>query len=232
MGSLVREGCLTIREASERIASAIFCAQPDQPNVARLRELGFDVADGQAREEAISKIWAAVDNGKIQAFVVGPRRDGVLKRLTSTVSKGIPLLRSRGGGDLRFFRPSNEGYDEFARWFGPDLSMVSVIFREAEIGRLVRCILQSRRRKLLRDPVEKRGRPSRQIEVESVVCDMVLKRKWCSTQSLKALTLLVNRHGKWLNDVSEDTVERVLTKIYKETGDRRFERVRRTRRAA
>jgi hypothetical protein len=232
MGNLIPEGFLTLREASERVATAIFSGQPDQPLVTRLRELGLDVADGEARNQAISKIWTAVDTGKLQAFVVGPSHHSEPKRLTSAISKGIPLLRSSKGGDLKFFRPINDGYDEFARWFGPDLSMVSVIFREAEIGRLARSVLQSRRRRLLRNVPEKRGRPSRRSEVESVVRDLVLKRKWISPQSLKTLTLLVNRHGEWINNVSQDTVERVLAKIYAETGDRRFERVRRTRRAA
>jgi hypothetical protein len=120
MGRLIPEGFLTLREASQRIATAIFSGQPDRPNVTRVRELGFD-----ARDEAIEKIWTAVDSGKLQAFVVGPHCNGGPKRLTSAISKGIPLLRSTKGGDLRFFRPSNEAYDEFARWFGPDVSHLS-----------------------------------------------------------------------------------------------------------
>jgi hypothetical protein len=186
MGSLIPTGFLTIREASERIASAIFSGKPDRPKVTRLRELGFDVADGEALEEAVAKIWTEVDKGKLTTFVVGPGHNGNLKRLTPAVSKGIPLLRSRGGGDLRFFRPAHEGYEEFARWFGPDLSMVCVIFREVEITRVVRSLLRCRRRKLLRNPAERRGRPSRQNEIESVIRDMVVKRKWSATQSLKA----------------------------------------------
>jgi hypothetical protein len=231
MGTLIPESFLALREAVERIATAMFSGLPDQPNVTRLKELGVDVADGDARQEAVSKIWSAVDSGKLQAFVVGPGHSEP-KCLTSAISKGIPLLRSPRGGDLRFFRPSKVGYAEFARWFGPDLSMVSVIFRETEIILLGQSILRSRRQKSLKRPAERRGRPSRQIEVESVVRDIVQKSKWVSTESLKKLTQLVNRHAQCLKNVSEDTVGRALRKIFIETGDRRFERVCQRRRAA
>jgi hypothetical protein len=231
MGTLIPEGFLALREAVERIATAMYSGQPDQPNVTRLRGLGIDVADGDARHQAVSKIWSAVDAGTLQAFVVGPGHSEP-KCLTSAISKGIPLLRSPRGGDLRFFRPRKLGYAEFARWFGPDLSMVSVIFRDKEIGRLARSVLRLRRRKSQGPSAEGRGRPSLQIEIETVVRDIVLKRKWISSESLKKLTQLVNRHAQCLKNVSEDTVGRTLRKIFIETGDRRFERVCQRRRAA
>jgi hypothetical protein len=45
--------------------------------------------------------------------------------------------------------------------------------------------------------------------------------------TMKALTREVNRAGKWTRPVSEDTVTRGIDLLYKQSHDRRFERVRR-----
>ncbi|MGB7832956.1 MAG: hypothetical protein WBL84_12160, partial [Xanthobacteraceae bacterium] len=92
MSRLVPTGFLTIPQAAERLAVAIFAGMPDRPLVTNLRESGFDVADGAAIDDAVSKIWAAVDRRKAQAFVVGARQQAPLK-LSSEMSKGIPGLR-------------------------------------------------------------------------------------------------------------------------------------------
>jgi hypothetical protein len=47
---------------------------------------------------------------------------------------------------------------------------------------------------------------------------------------VKALVRLANRVGNWPKPMSEDTVARALDQLYEETQDRRYRRVRRTRR--
>jgi len=45
------------------------------------------------------------------------------------------------------------------------------------------------------------------------------------TQSIKALTQEVNRLGKRMDPVSDETVRRAVEAIYVETNDRRLERI-------
>jgi hypothetical protein len=47
---------------------------------------------------------------------------------------------------------------------------------------------------------------------------------------LKSLTRSVNKEGKFNPPVSDETVDRVLERIYEQTKDRRFQRIRRKRR--
>jgi hypothetical protein len=47
---------------------------------------------------------------------------------------------------------------------------------------------------------------------------------------VKALAKVTNRLGKWAKPMSEDTVARALDQLLEETQDRRYKRVRRTRR--
>ena len=135
MNHLIPEGFLTIRQAADKLGVALYSGILDRSVVKEHRESGFDVADGTVPEDAISKIWTAVDTGKLQALVVGAKHRTPLK-LSISMSKEIPALRSLRGGDLSFLRPSNPNYEQFAEWFGRNLSKVSVVFREVEITRL------------------------------------------------------------------------------------------------
>jgi hypothetical protein len=63
----------------------------------------------------------------------------------------------------------------------------------------------------------------------SIVLEIVENGKFVPLNSLKALTQLVNRKRKFEPPVSDDTVARVLDRIYQKTNDRRFQRVRRRR---
>ncbi len=228
MTSLIPEGFLTLQKAAEKLTSALYSGKPERAIVRQYREKGLDGADGDAIDDAISKIWSAVDRDKLHALVFSASRSEPLG-LPSDLSQGIPLLRNSRGGNLRFLRPSNKNFEEFSRRFGPDLSVVSVVFRETEINRLARALLQARRRKISAARTSRRGRPSRRNDVKPIIYEIVAQRKWHPTQSLKTLTREVNHRGKWMNDVSDDTVERALSEIHRETGDRRFERVRQVR---
>jgi len=128
---------------------------------------------------------------------------------------------------LSFLRPRNPNFKAIVEWFGPDLSNVSVMFREAEVTQMARKQLQARRRKQTTVGRGCKGRPSRQIEVKRAICDVVDRKKWSSTQSIKALTREVNRLGDWVDPVSDETIQRALDTLYSETKDRRFERLRR-----
>jgi hypothetical protein len=225
---LIPKGFLTLRQAADKIAIAMYSGVPDRPVVKQNREFGFDVDDGAAIDDAISNIWSAVDKGKLQSFVAGPKRPTPLK-LSASMSKGIPLLRNPRGGNFNFLRPGKPIHHEFVEWFGPDLSNVSVVFLELEVTRLARTLLRARRRKAAIVGAKKAGRPSLQAEVTSTVREVVEKGIWSATESLKALTTEVNRRSRELKPISDDTVARALDQLHDQMGDRRFERVRRKR---
>jgi hypothetical protein len=226
MSRLIPDGFLTIRQAAETLTVAMYSGEPDRSIVKQLRDSGQDVADGAAIDEAISELWKAVDKEKIQPFVVGPT-GGVPLKLSADMSKGIPALRSPRGQDFNLLRPRNPYYKQFVEWFGPDLSTVSVVFRDQEVTRLARNLLGDRRRRMRSAAKNKPGRPSRRAEVQAVIRDLIEERRWSPAQSIKALTKEVNRRGKWVKRVSDDTVIRTLDELHTVTRDRRFERVRR-----
>jgi hypothetical protein len=223
MRRLLPEGFLTIRQAAERLAAAMYGGVPDRPEVASLRRLGGDVVDGAALDAAVVAVWAAVDRARIQALAIGPGGKGPLK-LPAGLSEAIPVLRSPRGGSLSFLRPRSPTFKLFADWFG-DLSNVSIVFHETEITRLARNQLRLRRRKEADVGKGRRGRPSRQVEIKATIREVIEREKWSPTQSLKALTQEMNRLGKWMDPVSDETVRRALESIYEETNDRRFERL-------
>jgi hypothetical protein len=229
MSRLIPDGFLTIRQAAERLVVAMYSGVPDRAVVQNLRESGLDVADGPPLDDAISEVWAAVDKGKIDLFLVGARGDAPLK-FSAEMSKGIPLLRSPRGADFSYLRPANPYQHQFVEWFGRDLSTVTPVFREEEIKRLARGLLRARRRRTKAAGQKKAGRPSRAAETKEIVRRVIDQRRWSPTQSMKALTQEVNRQPNLLSPLSEDSILRALDQLHAESGDRRFERVRRERR--
>ena len=226
LGKLIPEGYLTLAQAAESLAVALHGGLPDRDAIKRLRDKDYDLADGAAFDGTVLALWAAVDSGKLECFAVGPKSEGPLK-LSPDIVKGVPLLRSPRGGSLSFLRPRNPHFTTFIEWFGRDLSNVSIVFREAEILRLARNLLRARRRAQTAVGKGRTGRPSRQVQVKAKIREVVEGKKWSSTQSIKALTQEVNRLGKWIDPVSDDTVKRALESLYVETKDRRFERLTR-----
>jgi hypothetical protein len=231
LSRLIPDGFLTVSQAADQVTVMLYSGIPDTPAATGYRARGLDVADGSAIDDAISKLWTAVDRGKLQVFAVGPTGRAPLK-LSAAMTEEIPLLRSPRGGSLNFLRPSNRNFKQFLEWFGPDLGNVSIVFREDDISRLARILLRARRRKAPSESRKHSGRPSIQSEVKRVIHVAIDQRKWSSTQSLKALATCVNHLGKWMTPVSDDTVQRALDDLHSETGDRRFERPRRQPRKA
>jgi hypothetical protein len=152
---------LSIREAAEKLAVALFAGTADRPLVRRIKETGFDVADGEAVAAGVESIWVAVDGGSLAAFVVGPGRTTPMK-FSAAMSKEVPLLRNPRGGDFNFLRPSKPVHHRFVQWFGRDLDLtqVTVVFRETDVAKLVRTLLRARRCKVAARGEKARGRPS------------------------------------------------------------------------
>jgi hypothetical protein len=115
MTRLVPVGYLTFREAVIRIEHAMFAGIPDRVEVAKLRQSGDDVADGEANQRAVSELWKGVDARKLQPVAIGghPRQK---VKLTAEQTKGIPALRTCG--DFSFLRSRNSLYRELVAWFG------------------------------------------------------------------------------------------------------------------
>lgn len=227
MTTVVPVGYVTILQAAEMLVPAGYAGLPDSAPVAELRAQGNDVSDGQAADHMIAEIWKAVDNGKLRAVAIGgqPRR---VVRLDSNLTKEIPALRSPRGRGFGLMRPTRPAFRQLTAWFGHDLSDVVVAFPEAEIRKLGNVLKRTRRHEPNTERAQKRiGRPSRLVEVERVVRDVVEQGKWHPLQSVKALARETNRVGKWTKPASDDTVVRALDRLYARSHDRRFQRVRR-----
>jgi hypothetical protein len=230
MTAVLPNGYLTILQAAQVLARTMYAGVPDLPIVSRFRKHGLDVKDGRAMDRANAELWKAVDAGVVRALAIGGRPRRIL-RLGPELTKMIPTLRSPRGRGFTLLRQSNPAYHQLASWFGPLLHSAVVAFRETEVEKLARKLMRARRIAQQGDRRKgPRGRPSRTVIVQPVIRDLVVKRKWNPTMGTKALTREVNRAGKWPQYVSQDTVIRAVDVLHEETKDRRFERVRHTRR--
>jgi hypothetical protein len=223
-------GYVTLLQAAEMLQPSMFGGTPDQPSVVRLRQMGENVGDGMATDRAIAEIWKAVDSRTVRPMVIGGPRARII-RLTPAITKQIPNLRSPRGRGFTFLRPSNPAFHQFAGWFGPDISNITLAFRQTEIRKLAGRLIRTRRRISMSGGKKRRiGRPSRQAVLEPIICKLVEGGKWNQLMGLKALTSAVNRRVDSPKLVSEDTVARTLDGIYERTQDRRYARARRNRR--
>jgi hypothetical protein len=228
MTALVPIGYVTVLQAAEMLLPAMYAGTPDRPIVTSLRQKGIAVTDGPAKDDAIAQLWSAVDDGGVTPMaVVGPRRRVI--KLDPDLTK-IPVLRDPRGRGFTYLRPSNPAFSELAAYCGGDLSNVIVVFPESEIQRLARKLMRARRASSRSQGRKRRGRPSRQEVVLSIVREIVEQGDFLPLNGLKALTHSVNRKGKLKPPVSDETVDRVLDGLYQQTKDRRFQRVRRKRR--
>jgi hypothetical protein len=232
LADIVPIGYLAIREATEKIARSLFMGVKDREDVTRLRQAGLRVGDGKALDSAFAEIWKAADAGKLRVFGIGGNPATIVK-LDPEDLKGIPFLRSPRGGKLHFLRPTHRLHAQLAKWFGAQLMDVAIAFEEREVDKLSRSLVQRRRKDDASDGLKKKtGRPARLPEVGALIQTIVESKRWTPTQSIKALTRLVNRADKSGDTVSADTVGRALDELFKETGDRLYERPKRRQRAA
>jgi hypothetical protein len=181
-------------------------------------------------DRAIVELWKAVDKNTLRSVAIGGRPRRVVG-LDPKFTKAVPTLRSPRGRGFTLLRQSNPAYHQLASWFGPLLHSAALAFRETEVQKLARKLMRTRRIAQRPDGRKNpRGRPSRMGIVQPVIRDLVANRKWNPTMGMKALIREVNRAGKWPQDMSQDTVTRALDLLHDQTKDRRFERVRLSRR--
>jgi hypothetical protein len=232
MTAVLPVGYVTILEAAEMLRPAMYAGVPDLPIVTKLRQEGIEVNDGPAIDRAIAELWKAVDKGALRSMAIGGRPRRVV-RLDARFTRGVPALRNPRGRGFTLLRQSNPAYHELAIWFGTLLHEAALAFRVTDVLKLARRLIRTRRTSRETDGQKKpRGRSPVTAIVQTVINDVVIRQKWNPTMAMKALTREVNRAGKWPQLVSEDTVTRALDLLYEQTDDRRFERVRHTRRAA
>jgi hypothetical protein len=117
MTPLLPNGYVTILEAADLLARALYAGVPDLSVVSQLRKKGLNVRDGQARHQAISEIWKAVDDDRVRAMAVGGRPPVTL-RLDPEITKSVPGLRNPRGRGFTSLRQSNPTYHQLASWFG------------------------------------------------------------------------------------------------------------------
>jgi hypothetical protein len=230
--TVVPIGYVDILDAARMLQPAMYAGTPDPPAVITLRQMDINVEDRQALHRAVDELWNGVDAGTLRAMAIGgrPRR---IVRLGPALTKAIPTLRSPRGRGFASLRQSNPAYHELASWFGPDLFGVVLAFRETEVRRLADKLVRARRTALRSNGRKKaRGRPPRQQMILATVRELIESRKWSPLSGIKALTYLVNREGEWQVPVSEETVTRVLDRLYEETQDRAFQRIRKIRKGS
>jgi hypothetical protein len=226
MPALVPVGYVSVLQAAEMLLPTLYAGRPDSPNVMSLRQKGLDVTDGPAKDDAIAQLWKAVDDGIVTPMAIAGRPRRVIK-IDPQLTK-IPVLRHPRGRGFTYLRPSHPEFSALAAYFGKDLSKVTVVFPEPEIKALARKLMRSRRARSRSQ--SRRGRPSRQDFIEPTVRQMIEHGKASLLDGLKSLTRSVNKEGKFNPPVSDETVNRILERIYEETKDRRFQRIRRKRR--
>jgi hypothetical protein len=230
MTAILPTGYVTMLEAAEMLQPAMHAGVSDLLIVTKLRREGTGVNDGPARDRAIAQLWEAVDQGTLRSMAIGgcPRR---IVRLDAQFTKGVPALRSPRGRGFTLLRPSNPAFHELNTAFGGLFPTATLAFRVTEVQTLARGLMRARRTAQRANGQKKhRGRSSLIATVQPVIRDVVDRRKWDPTMTMKALTREVNRAGKRQQLVSQDTVTRALDGLYEQTGDRRFERVRWPRR--
>ena len=225
MTRLVPVGYQTFHEAVTDIECAMFAGVPDRAVIAKLRQSGDDLADGETRQQAIIELWNGVDKDKLQAVAIGGQPRRTIK-VSAVQTKAIPALRK--SGDFSYLRPRNSLYSQFAAYFGLDFANVTLAFEKREIEKWCGTLRRTRRRATSSDGAKNsKGRQSRQSEVAPIIQDLIATKRWSAAQSLKSLTQQVNRKLKRL--VSEDTITRALDQLFEKTSDRRFQRNRRKR---
>jgi hypothetical protein len=230
MTTVLPIGYVTMLEAAEMLQVAMHAGIPDAARVTELRRRGVEVSDGSARNRAINELWKAVDKHSLRSMVIGgsPRR---IVRLDAHFTRSVPFLRSPRGRGLTFLRPSNPAFHELSRIFGGSFHDATLIFRATDVQKLARRLMRARRTAQGADGHKKgRGRPSLVASVQSVTRDVIKRRKWDATKSMKALTREVNRAGRWPKPISQDTVRRAIDGLFEETGERQFQRIHKPRR--
>jgi hypothetical protein len=230
--TVVPIGYVGILDAATMLQPAMYAGTPDLPAVTALRQKDINVGNRQALQRAIDELWNGVDSGALRAMAIGgrPRR---IVRLDPALTKAVPTLRSPRGRGFTLLRQSNPVYHELASCFGSDLSGIVLAFRETEVRRLAGRLVRARRTILRSNGVKKaRGRPPRQQMILPTVRELIESRKWSPLNGIKALTHLLNRKEEWQPPVSEETVTRVLDRLYEETGDRAFQRIRKIRKGS
>ena len=230
MNTVVPIGYVTILEAAEMLQPAMHAGISDLPIVTKLRQEGLEVNDGPARVRAIAEIWKAVDEDTLRPVAIGGRPRRIVK-LDAQFTRSVPHLRSPRGRGFTLLRQSNPAYNDLASWFGPSFHSAIVAFRESEVQKLARRLMRARRIAQRTNGKKKSpGRSSIIGTVQPVIRDVVDRRKWNATMTMKALTREVNRAEKGSRLISRDTVIRALDSLYKQTGDRQFERIHHKRR--
>jgi hypothetical protein len=206
----------------------MFGGLPDIPRVIeRRRQLGIKVGDREARRDAGTKLWEAIDRRDLHLVAFGgrPRKKVALD---PDITNSIPQMRNPEVGSLTYLRPSNPHYQDFVAWFGQHLEEVTLAVRELELHRLARKLMRTRRKNRSTVPT-RRGRPSTRNLVRPLIEGLIDAGTWNSTQSVKALTRLVNKQIQRPQPISEDTVARELDQLQHHEHDRRFARLRRKR---
>jgi hypothetical protein len=197
MSDVIPIGYVTILQAADMLEAAMYAGSPDSPIVGRFRENGFEVGEGAARTRAVAEIWKAIDEATLQPFATGGKSRRVTK-LSAAITKQIPTLRSASGRGFTHLRPTNPAYEQVVRWFGRQVSKITLLFDESEVRKLASRLRRRRRRSPQSTGVQ-RDRSSVQAAIDPVIRGIVDRGKWTAASSIKALTQVINRQVKLLS---------------------------------
>ena len=215
-------GRITITEAAEIVSGYSRAGTPNPAGVLDVPKGWTHSARRPELTEARVHLREWIASGKLKLRAIGGvhGRDVVIPPLEFTQ---IPLLKSLAVGDLTGLRPSHPLYPRYQGLFGRDIYRVELGVDERQVHRLARStVLRLRRRP---QSTSRRGRPSLDSKVDPAIREIVLSRKWTADKTQKELARQLCRKLK--ESVSQTTVTRRLDAVFENTGDRRFQRIRR-----
>jgi hypothetical protein len=231
VSGIMLEGYVSLREAIWTIAETKCAGRPFAEAVAQARSQGWSIFyDEYEQKAAAEAFWRAVDNGHLSVRAVHPA-SGRMRIVEAERTGSVPFLRHHRGGDLTMLRAANPVYLDFVRWFGcPPYELELLV----DMNELHQCCARIRinRKRRAREGAGRTspGRPSHIPEIKAVLQQLAEEgREIAGTIQLKAFSNLVNEKLKPLT-VSDRSVGRALDELYKETGERRFLRLRKRRR--
>jgi hypothetical protein len=221
MSDLLPVGLMSLHEAATYLMERLFAGAPASPIVQEIRDKGFPVDSREQLTESHQCLRKLILRDELKLHATGGVH-GKDIRLTGDDLLEIPGLKTALVSDLSYLRPSHRFHGRFVNWFGIDLSQVGLGVEEHQVHKLTRKLVRARRRTKAN---ARKGRPRVLPDVQPVVQEIVVTRRWTTDKSQKELAYLVNQQLS--KSVSQTSVTRALDTLYEITKDPRFKRIRR-----
>jgi hypothetical protein len=235
MSGLAPEGFMSLRDALSALAEILYAHLPPHTAVIKAREAGVQAKFTiDQMEETARLFWQKVDaehagrawSRPVQIFAGLPASKAPVP-VPPDWLEGIPKVRTYVGADLHLLRPLHRLARELARHLGGPIAGVQLLIKREDFERLSRNIRRTRKRKANNPHAGgPPGRPSSRHAIKEAIIKLVEAGKWQDADPLKKLENLVRREI----DASPSSVRRALRELAEETGDLRYQSLRKAAR--